>query len=361
MDSEQRAESGRKMGEEEKVSKERAHPAATLKDVARRVGLTPGTVSGVLNNSPKFGSVPQSTRERIHAAVCELNYHPNYLARALRVKRTYMIGVIAAEVGYTYGPVLISGIERNLRERGYFHLTVAHRRDNSLLDAYARLLQQQGVEGLITVDTCVTRPQQFPTVAIASHQAVEGVSRVLLDQRKAARLALEHLHALGHREIAFMKGPPASSDAGDRWECICGACHELGLTIRPELTLELAGDAGCAPQNAHGYIRELLGRGRRFTALFAYNDNTAIAAMRVMGEAGLRIPQDVSVVGFDDIQAATFTKPALTTIRQPLQKMGETAAAALVDRIEGRGEFMEEVSVDPEFVMRGSTGVAPAA
>ena len=333
-------------------------PAVTLKDVARRVGLSPGTVSGVLNDSPKFRSVPQPTRDRIHAAVRDLGYHPNYLARALRIKRTFTIGVIAAEVGYTYGPALISGIERCLRLRGFLHLTVAHRRDNSLLETYSRLLQQQAVEGLITVDTCVTRPQQVPTVAIASHNAVEGVNRVLLDQRKAARMALEHLRALGHREIVFMKGPPASSDALDRWDCVCEACRELGLAIRPELTLELAGDAGCAPQNSHGYIRELLARGRRFTAVFAYNDNSAIAALHILTDAGLRVPQDVSIVGFDDIQAASFTKPGLTTIRQPLPKMAEIAAGLLLDRIEEQKDFPTEVFVQPELVVRGSTAAA---
>lgn len=330
----------------------------TLKALAEHLGLTPGTISGVLNNSPKCRSVPQHTKDRIYAAVREMNYHPNYHARALRLKRTYTIGLIAAEIGYTYGPVLMSGIERYLRERGFFHLTIAHRRDSSLLDSYSRLLMQQGVEGFLTVDTCITKPQLLPTVAIASHEAVAGVTRVVLDQRKAARLVLRHLHELGHRDVAFMKGPSVSSDAANRWDCVREACREFGIAIRPELTLELKGDAGCAPENCHAYIREFLGRSQKFTALFAYNDNSAIGALRVMNEAGLRVPQQVSVVGFDDINAASFTKPALTTVRQPLRKMARIAAAALVDRIEGLSRFVSEISVDPELVVRNSTAVA---
>jgi DNA-binding LacI/PurR family transcriptional regulator len=349
--------------QEEKTTSEATHAApvtVTLKAVAARVGLTPGTVSGVLNNSPKCRSVPQRTKDRIYAAVREMNYHPNYVARALRVKRTYMIGVIAAEVGYTYGPTLISGIESYLRERGFLHLTVAHRRDRSLLEAYSRLLLQHGVEGFLTLDTAVTHPLLLPTVAIGSHDAVEGVTRVVLDQRKAARLAVQHLRDLGHRDIAFMKGPAVSSDAMDRWESIRAACDELGVAIQPELTLELEGDAGCAPENCHVFVRELLGRGNKFTALFAYNDNSAIGAMRILRDAGLRIPEDVSLVGFDDIQAASFTKPALTTIRQPLREMAQIAAKALVDQIESRTEFVPEICIEPALIVRGSTAAAAA-
>jgi LacI family transcriptional regulator len=343
------------------VESSAAPAVVTLKAVAQRVGLTPGTVSGVLNNSPKCRSVPQSTKERIYAAVREMNYHPNYLARALRVKRTYTIGVIAAEVGYTYGPTLISGIERYLRERGFLHLTVAHRRDRSLLESYSNLLLQHGVEGFLTLDTCVTHSLLLPTVAIGSHDAVDGVTRVVLDQRKAALLALKHLRDLGHCEIAFMKGPAVSSDAMDRWDSVRAACDELEIEIRPELTLELEGDAGCAPENCHRFVRELLGRGRRFTALFAYNDNSAIGAMGVLRDAGLRIPEDVSVVGFDDIGAASFTKPALTTIHQPLHEMARIAAKALVDQIELRAEFIPEIRIEPELIVRNSTALAAKA
>ncbi len=332
----------------------------TLKAVAAHVGLTPGTVSAVLNNSPACRSVPQHTKNRILAAARELKYRPNFLARALRVKRTYTIGVIAAEIGDSYGSMVISGVEQFLREKNFFYLTVAHRHDRMLLESYSQLLLERGIEGFITVDTSLTQPLPLPTVALAGHRSVEGVTNIVLDHRRAAQLALEHLTQLGHEDIAFMKGPAVSSDAESRWNSICEAAREIGIAVRPELTLELGGEAASDPVSGYPYVKELLARNQRFTALFAYNDNSAIAATRVIQDAGLQIPCDISVVGFDDIQAAAYAHPALTTVRQPLRKMGEIAASTLLDRIEERGEYLHEIAVEPEFIVRQSTGRAPS-
>jgi LacI family transcriptional regulator len=334
--------------------------AVTLKAVAAHVGLTPGTVSAVLNNSPACRSVPQHTKNRILAAARELNYRPNFLARALRVKRTFTIGVIAAEIGDTYGSVVISGIESFLREKGFFYLTVAHRHDRKLLESYSQLLLERGIEGFITIDTSINQPFPLPAVALAGHRPIEGVTNIILDQRRAAQLALEHLVKLGHEDIAFMKGPAVSSDAEDRWNSICLAAKELGVSVRPELTLHLGGEAASDPISGYPYAKELLNRNQRFTALFAYNDNSAISSIRVLQENGFQVPGDVSVVGFDDIQAASYANPSLTTVRQPLRKMGEIAASTLLDRIEERGEYFPEIAVEPEFVIRQSTARAPA-
>jgi len=335
--------------------------AVTLKAVARHVGLTPGTVSAVLNNSPACRSVPKHTKDRIFAAARELNYKPNYLARALRVKRTYTIGVIAAEIGDPYGSVVISGIERYLRAKDFFFLTVVHRHDEDLLESYSRLLLERGVEGFITVDTSITQQPSLPTVAVAGHRSVPGVTNIVIDHRTAVLYALQHLTELGHRDIAFMKGPVISSDAEDRWKSIAEVACELGIRIQPDLVVELNDPEGCAasaPEYSYPFAKELLRRNRPFTALFAYNDNSAIGAVRVFQDAGLRVPGDISVVGFDDIQPAAYTNPTLTTVRQPLDKMGEIAASTILDRIENRGEYAPEIAIEPEFVVRQSTGVA---
>jgi DNA-binding LacI/PurR family transcriptional regulator len=334
----------------------------TLKAVAKHLGLAPGTVSSVLNNSPACRSVPGHTRNRIFAAARELNYRPNFCARALRVKRTYTIGVIAAEIGDPYGSLVISGIESCLRERKFFYLTMVHRHENELLASCLRLLLERGVEGLITIGASITQPVPLPVVAVAGHCSVEGVTNITINHRTAVICALRHLLELGHRNIAFMKGPATSSDADDRWNCILEVARELEICIRPELVVELNaadGRAALTPENGSPFATELLGRHLPFTALFAYNDNSAIAALRVFQDAGLRVPQDVSVVGFDDIQAATYTSPMLTTVRQPLNKMGELAASTILDRIEDRGEFVSEIAVEPQFVVRQSTGPAP--
>jgi DNA-binding LacI/PurR family transcriptional regulator len=333
--------------------------AVTLKAVAEHVGLTPGTVSAVLNNSPASRSVPQSTKNRILAAARELNYRPNFFARSLRVKRTFTIGVITEEIGDAYGAMVISGVERHLRRHGFFFLTVAHRHDRKLLETYAQLLLERGVEGFITVDTSITHPPPLPTIAIAGHRSVKEVTNLVLDHRTAARMALKHLTDLGHEEIAFMKGPSSSSDSLDRWGAIVEVARELQILIRPELIVQLEGEA-VTPDLGYSFAKQLLSRKKTFTALFGYNDSSAIGAMRAMHEADLRVPEDVSVVGFDDIQGAAYSYPSLTTVRQPLQKMGEIAARTLLGRIENREPYVAEIAIEPEFVVRNSTARAPA-
>jgi len=329
----------------------------TLKAVARHVGLTAGTVSAVLNNSAASRSIPESTRKRILEAARELNYRPNMLARSLRVQRTYTIGVILQEIGDGYGSMVVSGIEEYLSERDFFFLTVAHRHDKKLLQTYSQLLMSRGVEGFITVDTSIPEKPSLPTVAVAGHKYVADVTNITLDHRKAAEMALHHLKSLGHERIAFLKGQVESSDSTARWESICAAAQEMNITIRPELVVQLEG-TDSTPELGYPFGKQLLARHTPFTALFAYNDISAIGAMRAFQEAGLRVPEDVSIVGFDDINIASFARPALTTVRQPLKKMGRIAAKTLLDWIEARGEYTPEIAIEPELVIRNSTGPA---
>ena len=251
----------------------------TLKAVAQYLGLTPGTVSAVLNDSPSARSIPQETKNRIHAAAKELNYRPNFFARTLRNKRTYTIGVIAEEIGDSYSSPIISGIEQYLRSREYFFLTVVHRHDQALLSRYSQLLSERGVEGIITVDTTVQEAPLLPTVAIAGHKKLKGVTNIVLDHQQAAILALNHLKSLRHERIAFMKGNPISSDAKDRWDAICRVAAQLGLEIDPELTMQIDTDDP-TPMLGYPFTKQLLATKRKFTALFAYNDISAIGAIR---------------------------------------------------------------------------------
>ena len=339
--------------------KSRPKPAVvTLKMVAQHVGLTPGTVSAVLNNAPSAHSIPQKTKNRIHAAAKELDYRPNFFARSLRNKRTYMIGVIAEEIGDSYGSLVISGIEEYLRERDYFFLTVVHRHNPELLNRYAQLLMQRGVEGFITVDMKLSGALLLPTVAVPGHKIFPGVTNIVLDHKRAARMALEHLRELGHEEIAFLKGQQLSSDSAVRWDAIVETAQELGMRIRPELTVQMEG-TDSTPAIGYPVAKQLLARKKPFTAVFAYNDISAIGATWAFREAGLRVPQDVSVVGFDDIPGAAFANPGLTTVRQPLLRMGQIAAQTLIDRIDGRGSYAPEIAIEPEFVVRESTGPVP--
>src|ERR1700723_2430558 len=212
--------------------------AVTLKSVAELVGLTASTVSAVLNSS----SAAPHTKKRIVAAARALDYRPNFFARSLRVKRTYMVGVILEEIGDAYGSLVISGIERYLRKQKVFFLTLAHRHDKKLLESYSTVLRERGVEGFITVDTLLTEEPPLPTVAVAGHRRIKGVRNIVLDHRRAPSLALSHLADLGHEKIAFMRGSKLSTDSDDRWNAICEVAAKIGIRMRQELIIVLKGD-----------------------------------------------------------------------------------------------------------------------
>lgn len=338
-----------------KPTTNRNESKVTLQTLAKHLDLAAGTISAALNDSPAARAIPEHTKQRILEAARKLNYRPNYFARSLRLQRTYTIGVIAEQIGDPYGAMVISGIEEHLRESEYFFLTVIHRHDRRVLQNYSQMLVTRGVEGFITVDTSITERPSRPTVAVAGHAAVPGVTNLILDQKLAARLVLTHLLDLGHCDIAFMKGQTASSDSATRWAAICAASEELGVRIRPELVVQIEQDL-TTPQLGYPYAKGLLARKRPFTALFAYNDLSAIGAIWAFREAGLRVPQDISVVGFDDVPLAVFSDPQLTTIRQPLQRMGQIAAKTLIDQIERKAEFQPEIIIEPELIVRASTG-----
>jgi len=331
----------------------------TLKAVAQHLGLTPGTVSAVLNEAPSARSIPESTKSRIHAAAKELNYHPNFFARTLRKKRTSTIGIIVEEIGDTYSSAIISGIEAYLRQKEYFFLTVVHRHDPQLLNRYSQMLLERGVEGFITVDTTIQDEPSVPTVAIAGHKKVRGVTNIVLDHHRAAFLALGHLKDLRHQRIAVLRGNPLSSDSRDRFDAICEVAKQLGIPIDPELTVQIDIDDP-TPLLGYPFAKKLLARNKPFTALFAYNDISAIGAIRAFQENGLLVPRDISVMGFDDIPGAAFHMPSLTTVRQPLNRMGQVAAQSLLERIDGLEDYPSEIAIEPELVVRESTAVAKA-
>jgi LacI family transcriptional regulator, galactose operon repressor len=334
----------------------KGEPPVSLKILAEYLGLCPATVSVVLNNVPGR-SIPQETRERVKAAARKFNYQPSLIARSLRKKRTFTVGVLVPELTDGYHTQVMSGIGDHLMQEGFFYFSAHHRHKPDLIDEYPRLLVGRGAEGLIAIDTVLEHDQPIPTVAIAGHKKIRGVTNVVLDHKRAAELALHHLHQLGHRHIAFMRGQPFSSDSDDRWRGIVEVMRELGLPIRPELTVQLERDL-TSPELGYPVVRELLQRKARFTAILSFNDIAAIGAIRALRDARLRVPEDVSVVGFDDINAAAYYNPSLTTIRQPLRQMGASAARILLQRIQRAKDVVEELAVTPELIVREST--APA-
>ncbi|MGB8013793.1 MAG: LacI family DNA-binding transcriptional regulator [Terriglobales bacterium] len=335
----------------------------SLRSLAEYLKLSPATVSVVINDSPAAKAIPAHTKERILKAARKFEYRPNFFARSLSLKRGFVVGVLAPEISEGYAASIMAGIEDHLLREGYFYFVVSHRGRKDLIQEYPRLLIDRAVEGVILINTPVVRALSVPAVAISGHQKVRGVTNIAVDNRKAAFMALEHLVKLGHRRIAFFKGHPGSADTEYRWKGVLQAAASFGIELRPELVMQLQRDAEhpgpSVPEEGYVYAQQLLGTGQRFTALFAFNDISGIGAMGAFRDAGLSVPDDISVVGFDDVQAASYVRPRLTTVRQPLRQMGEMAAKQLLERISKRsGRYPQLISLAPEFVVRESTGPA---
>jgi LacI family transcriptional regulator len=337
-------------GKKEQTAGERP---VSLKILADYLGLCPATVSVVLNNVPGR-SIPHKTRERVRAAARKFNYQPSLLARSLRKQRTFTIGVLVPELSDGYHTLVMSGIGDHLMQEGYFYFSAHHRHRPDLIEEYPRLFMGRGAEGIIAIDTALEHELPIPVVAVAGHKKITGVTNVTLDHRHAADLALRHLHQLGHRHIAFMRGQPFSSDSDDRWRSIVAVARGIGIEIHPELTIQLEKDL-TSPELGYPVVQQLLQNKRRFSALVSFNDIAAIGAIRALRDANLRVPEDVSVVGFDDIKAAAYHNPSLTTIRQPLHDMGQSAARILLQRIQGFKNYPKEYAVPPELIIREST------
>jgi DNA-binding LacI/PurR family transcriptional regulator len=328
----------------------------SLKSLAEHLGLSQAAVSFVINRSPAAKSIPHRTQELIRAAARELNYRPNHLARSLRQQRSFTIGVVVPEISEGYAALVMSGIEDHLLQEGYFYFVVSHRHRNELIEEYPLLLQQRAVEGLIVVDTALAEAVDVPSVAVSGHREVPGVTNIVLNHSRAACLALQHLADLGHRKMAFIKGQAFSSDTEVRWEAVRDAARKIGIEIKEDLTGQLEGESS-SPLLGYQVTQQLLACGEPFTALFTFNDISAIGAIHALREAGRRVPEDVSVIGFDDIQSAAFQNPALTTVRQPLREMGVIAAEILLRRITAptKTPHPKEIVVEPELIVRAST------
>lgn len=334
-----------------------------LRELAAHLGLSQTTVSRVMNDSGDAHRISAATQRRVLDAAAAMNYRASPLARGLRSRRSQTVGVMVPEISGGYSASVLSGIEDVLLLSGFFYFVVSHHHRSELLREYPALLLSRAVEGMIAVDSALEAELPVPVVAVSGHRRTASILNIELDHALAARYALEHLHRLGHREVAFIKGQSFSSDTKARWNAIVAVAAELGIAVNRQLVVALEGDH---PTLEPGRVaaQRLLGSGSRFTAIFAFNDLSAMGAIVALREAGLEVPADVSVVGFDDIVGASTNSPPLTTVRQPMQEMGRAAATALLRRIDAqrshgaRADDTESILVLPTFIERKST--APA-
>ena len=353
-----------------KVKSEPKPGHVNLKMLAEHLQLSQTTISLVLNNSPSAKSIPPETRQRVLDAAEKLNYRPNYFARSLRQSRSLSVAVLAPDLSEGYFTRVMSGVVEELTLAKYFYFTACHDWRQELMEEYPRMLVERAVDGFLLLNTPAEIQVPVPVVAISAHGSEAGVTHIVLDHLKAAELALGHLFELGHRRIAFMRGPREIPDSEFRWEGIEQAAQGLGLNLDANLVTRIdagngsgswSGKTGHHPMSPEiGYVpmKQLLETTRDFSAVFCFNDIAAIGAIRALSEAGLRVPVDVSVVGFDDIQSAAFCTPSLTTVRQPLNEMGKRGARILLERIANpeKIELTAEVVIEPELVIRESTG-----
>lgn len=349
-----------------KTSRKRAKPPGqrvTLKFLAEYLALSPTTVSVVLTGAPLASTIAEGTKTRIWEAVQKFQYRPNLFARYLQAKRTYNIGVLVPEVGDEFSALLISGIESKLAEAKFNYFVESHGFAPEEVENYPEVLMDRQVEGMIFINTPLNKPMPVPVVAISDITHAPGVTRVVIDNYQIVRAGICHLKGLGHTRIAFFKGPEHNGDTEARWAAILRVAKEMGIPVKAELTVATGNyfEASKLSMMERGYnaAGALLRRTRDFTALVAFNDGSAIGAIRALQDCGLTVPGDVSVIGVDDIHLAQFISPRLTTVRQPLKEMGGIAASTLLRRIQGE-KVPEQTIVQPELVIRESTAAIGA-
>lgn len=307
-----------------------------------RAGVSHQTVSRVINGDRR---VLGATRERVLAAIRELDYEPNAVARSLSLNRTHTLGVVTYNVSdYAFGQT-VAGAEAESRRRGYFLVvsSVADATADADEQAYLRLMLQRRVEGLI-LDWPTLRAEnshlltmatsRVPLVAVAAHPDVAGIHVVDVDNRRGGFDATSFLISQGHRAIATITGPLAWSSAVARLEGYRDVLRAAGRVETPSL-VQSCPDWG--PASGQAATAHLLDSDATFTAIFAQSDLLAVGAMTELRARGLRVPEDVSIVGYDDIPVASFLDPPLSTMRQPLSELGARAAAIVVEAIGRRG------------------------
>ncbi len=331
----------------------------TLKELASELKLSPTTVSLVLNSAPTANSIPKETQNRIFDTARRLNYRPNYIARSLRAQRTHTIGVLIPELSGGYASMVLSGVEEKLLEKDFYYFIGSHRHQPAFIERYTRFFMERCVEGILSIDTPEKHQTFLPIVSISGHDDSKGATNIVLNHKSAAIMAVEHLVNFGHTKIAIIKGQEFSSDTEVRCLSIIEAAAKFEIQIKNNLVSQLIGNDP-SPQTGYLAAKKLLESGEKFTALVSFNDMSAIGAIRALKEAGLEVPEDVSIIGFDDIYEAKFHNPSLTTIRQPLKEMGSLGVQHLLDKIHNNIDenISRTVTVEPELIVRQSTAKA---
>lgn len=330
-----------------------------IKSVAREAGVSTQTVSRVINKRP---DVAPETRERVQGVIDRLGYRPNALARGLIARRSKTLGVITNSFDDAFFMKIISGAEAEARAHGYRFMLSSAAPDETAEQAYLRLLSERYVDGLLIVRHNDQRSGDalralldygVPLATTATYLDDTPLTVVDVDNVDGGNRAVGYLCSQGHRIIAQITGPLGMRAAADRLRGYDQALAEHGLAPDPALSRE----GGWTYQSGFRAAQSLIESGRHFSAVFAHNDEMAIGALAALHAAGRNVPNDVSLVGYDDIAVSAYSIPALTTVRQPITDMGRLATRLLIQRIEGADVAPSTMLLQTELVVRDSVSL----
>jgi LacI family transcriptional regulator len=336
--------------------------AVTLEQLAKVAGVSVSTVSRALNRSDH--AVNEETRKRILTLAKQMGYRPNLMARSLKTERSYTIGIITDNIVSPFSPLIIRGIQDHLKEYEYFSVVINGDWNPEVETQAIHDLISRSIDGIIFVESWLREAN--PTLDLANkpyvfvHRLFGGVypNSVGVDERNGARLAVEHLIKLGHRRIAYINGPRGWYAAEQRLLGYRETLAEHNIPFAPELVLE--GD--WEVQSGYPAARRFLELHERPTAIFAANDLMALGAIYAFQEAGLRVPDDVAVIGYDDRDIASISRPTITTVRMPCYEMGQASAKLLLGLLEKQREAVdspepsEPIKIQGQLIVRESCG-----
>jgi LacI family transcriptional regulator len=328
----------------------------TLHELAKAAGCSVSTVSRALNSSDH--PVNDKTREHILSLASQLGYRPNMTARGLKTDRTFTIGLVVYNIASPFTPVLIRGIQEYLKQRDYFSIIISTDWDPDLESEAVHQLISRSIDGVIFVETW--RDESNNTLDLANKPYVyvyrlfdgEYANSVILDDQYGAQIAVEHLVKLGHRRIGFINGPYGWASSKDRFLGYQDMLSRSGISFDPALVQ----DGTWEVQSGNQAAKKLLALADRPTAIFAANDLMALGAIYGVQDAGLTVPNDVAIVGYDDQDFASFSNPTITTVRSPSFEMGQLSAQLILDRLEKQVEIIDPVRVQGTLIIRESCG-----
>jgi len=346
----------------------------TIRDVARVSGFSASTVSLVLNEAELSRYVAAGTKLHIRSVANKLGYRPDASARSLRSRRSHTIGIMVSDISDPFCTLILQGIEKTLHPTTYLPIIMIAHNQRAQFERHLEMLMDRRVEGLILVANWLfgefdqlkeLEKSQIPTVAVGRDLTSARVRSVQVDNEAGGYAAAQHLYGLGHRKIVVLRGPSELADSDRRWQGIQRFASEVGLVLAKQRVLQLAAAVDPTSGFEEGFrlTTLMIERDVQFTAVLAFDDLTGLGAIRALRQAGRRVPEDCSVIGFDDVPHASVNTPGLTTIRQPMEQMGSLAAQWVLDALDDKKSNADEVPAlsgtlhlsPPELIVREST------